>query len=93
MALDGLYNFNFKGSASDFTTMFKALGVGGVQIIPSVESNAPGGYLNAVTPLIGKYAAGLVVKVSLGGLGRSRHGSPVADGTRRISISSSISGT
>lgn len=67
-ALGGGYNFNLTGSASTYRTMFRALGDSGVNVIPSVDPNASGGYLSAVGALIGRYAPGVVVRTDLNNL-------------------------
>ncbi len=68
VAVDGRFNFTAKNSAVELTTMLKELGDGGVLVIPSVKCGAPAAYVAAITPFIGKYDAGLVLKVALGDL-------------------------
>lgn len=65
MALDGAFNFGHTNSATDFLTLFDALGAAGILIIPSVEYDAPPPYIAAAAGRIGRYAPGLVIKSKL----------------------------
>jgi hypothetical protein len=64
LALDGLFNYSATGSQNDFVTMFRTLGRNNVNVIPSVECDAPQPYVAIVQRLIGQHATGLVVKVT-----------------------------
>lgn len=65
MALDGLFNMGVTGATTDFTGMLDAIGQVGVAVIPAIECDAAAPYLNAVRPLVGRYAPGLAVKATV----------------------------
>ena len=65
LAIDGAYNFDIKGNLNDYMSVFGALGTAGVRVIPTAICGAPAAYNKALSPLIGKYSPGLVIKVSL----------------------------
>ncbi len=65
MALDGMFNYGVTGSLTHFTQLFTGLGRAGVRVIPSIECDAPAGYVTSVARYIGRFAPGLVVKATL----------------------------
>lgn len=65
LGLDGLFNYNIAGSATQMQNAFGVLTTAGVNVVPSVEFGAPSGYTQAVSQMV---AGGLIVKARLGDL-------------------------
>ena len=65
---DGAFNFNVTGSSADFDTMFSALGVSGVPVVPLIEIGAPAAYNQSAFGHIGQFAPGLMLKCTPGHL-------------------------
>lgn len=66
LALDGSFNFDATGSATEMQGVANALRAAGVTVVPCIEYGAQPGYLATVQAISQSAPAGLVVKTRLG---------------------------
>lgn len=65
MGLDGAYHKDKNGNISKYIKLFDVLGRAGIAVIPSFSCSTPASYNTSVKPLIGHYAAGIIIKTEL----------------------------
>lgn len=60
--LDGAFNYNVKGGATDFNAAFASLGSAGVPVVPVIEIGAATPYNQAALATVGQFAPGFMLK-------------------------------